>query len=606
MHQFDRHSQSKIKEETSDDTEWNDLMYKKKLRSQSESEINQVEESRKLAQLNQCKQSFRFNSPWIDRWCVLRISFRFCFRWFQIFTAFTWNNPLLDYLSVKGSWILSGFQVWNVFYHMGDMPHALTFCHLLYRFVHKKDIMQASVLLELSVFLLILRLFLFCLKFTLFPLHSVLSLIWAWFIRLWFFHSIQIGLFHHKNIKLHCKYRPIVCIASDHYFLNNSFIIKIIYSINFKWVKSDWYEGWKHSDPNQWTLFLNCNIKQHVKIRRLFQGMYFLSSLVTYENYVNECTVILLTRMAEFAKMNETINMRHWLQCYTFNVIEEVTYSKRFSFLNVSEDIAEMLSALQKSMMYSTLIEVYTSWHSWVYSITKRMIDSGVTDRTFLMNFVQQQIFKRKTDLTERKTSSRSVIENRRTIQKNAEDKSLTNFLTKIMMTRETDLKKVSEYHVFMMGLSNIIAESNTTAVSLSAILYYLLKHSEALQKLRDEINDFEFFERLERDAVWFKEAQKMPYLQAVMKKALWLHSVSGLPLWRVMLKPEAEISDKFFLTDTIVDVNTWVAHANEDIFGSDAEAFRPERWIEAEKKGEDMLKWMNAYYFSVSIANPL
>jgi len=310
--------------------------------------------------------------------------------------------------------------------------------------------------------------------------------------------------------------------------------------------------------------------------------------------------------MAEFAKVGETIDMGHWLQCYAFDVIGEVTYSKRFGFLDAGEDIAGMLSALQKSMVYSTLVGVYASWHPWVYSITERMIGSGAAGRTFLMDFVRQQISKRKTDLAERKTSPRSAIENRRTIQEDAEDESPADFLTKIMAARETDPEKVSEYHVFMMGLSNIIAGSDTTAVSLSAILYYLLKHPEALQKLRDEIDDFESSGRLGRDAVRFKEAQEMPYLQAVMKEALRLHPASGLPLWRVVPKPGAEISGKLFPTGTIVGVNTWVAHANEDVFGSDAEAFRPERWIEAGKKGGDMLKRMDAYYFPVSIANPL
>ncbi|KAF3404255.1 hypothetical protein DPV78_002408 [Talaromyces pinophilus] len=35
----------------------------------------------------------------------------------------------------------------------------------------------------------------------------------------------------------------------------------------------------------------------------------------------------------------------------------------------------------------------------------------------------------------------------------------------------------------------------------------------------------------------------------------------------------------------SIVGVSTWVAHRNKDIFGEDAETFRPERWIENPEK---------------------
>lgn len=46
-----------------------------------------------------------------------------------------------------------------------------------------------------------------------------------------------------------------------------------------------------------------------------------------------------------------------------------------------------------------------------------------------------------------------------------------------------------------------------------------------------------------------------------------------------------------------VVGVNTWVAHRNTEIFGSDAEHYRPERWLEADK---DQLSRMEEYYLPV------
>jgi cytochrome P450 len=47
------------------------------------------------------------------------------------------------------------------------------------------------------------------------------------------------------------------------------------------------------------------------------------------------------------------------------------------------------------------------------------------------------------------------------------------------------------------------------------------------------------------------------------------------------------------------VAVNVWVAHANREVFGEDAEAFRPERWMEADWNGEGAgeMEW---YFFTV------
>jgi cytochrome P450 len=44
-----------------------------------------------------------------------------------------------------------------------------------------------------------------------------------------------------------------------------------------------------------------------------------------------------------------------------------------------------------------------------------------------------------------------------------------------------------------------------------------------------------------------FKEAQNLPYLQAVIKEALRLHPASGLPLGRVVPKGGAEIAGYYF-----------------------------------------------------------
>ena len=38
-----------------------------------------------------------------------------------------------------------------------------------------------------------------------------------------------------------------------------------------------------------------------------------------------------------------------------------------------------------------------------------------------------------------------------------------------------------------------------------------------------------------------------------------------------------------------MLGISPWVAHVNEEVFGPDAESFRPERWLEDPKKAEQM-----------------
>lgn len=51
----------------------------------------------------------------------------------------------------------------------------------------------------------------------------------------------------------------------------------------------------------------------------------------------------------------------------------------------------------------------------------------------------------------------------------------------------------------------------------------------------------------------------------------------------------------------TVVGVNAWVLHFNKEIFGYDADEFRPERWLDS---SEERKQEMRRYSFAVSNQN--
>jgi cytochrome P450 len=366
--------------------------------------------------------------------------------------------------------------------------------------------------------------------------------------------------------------------------------VNTIYAISSKMPKSDWYEGWKHPSPDRWTLFPDRDIRRHAETRKRFQGLYSMSSLVSYESYVNECTGILQKRLSEFAEHSSTIDMTHWFQCYAFDVIGNITYSKRFGFLDRGDDVDGIIKALHGSMIYSTLIGIFPALHKYIYPVMNKLSIGGAAGRTYLMNFVGERVQQRKAERGQYADKSVSLDEN-----------APQDFLEKLMVQNEDNPQKVTAYHIFMMGLSNIIAGADTTAISLSAVLYYLVRYPDTMQKLRNEVEQYVADGRADKEHLTFKQSQEMPYLQAVIKEALRLHSATGLPLWRVVTEGGLEVDGHFFPPGAVVGLNTWVAHYNEDVFGPDAKQFRPERWIEA-SDNQANLKAMNAYYLPVSI----
>lgn len=430
------------------------------------------------------------------------------------------------------------------------------------------------------------------------PLRTVPGPLAARLTKLWYFNRVRYGHFEAENLALHKKYGPVVRVAPDHYSIDDPSAIKTIYGFNSQFPKSDWYYGWQHPDPDRYTVFPDRNMKRHAETRRRFQAMFSMSSLVNYESFVDRCTSIFEERLREFASKGATIDMSHWFQCYAFDVIACITYGNRFGFLDEGKDIDGAIGQLWRVMRYSTLIGIYSQFHALLFPWTSMVPWTGASGRLYVMDFVQKQISKRK---HERK---RRDAEKGHATAKPSDGDYPEDFLEKMLNAHEENPEKVTPYHVFMMGQSNIIAGSDTTAISLSSILYYLLKYPEALKKLRGEIEDSEIQIGNKDLPVTFKQSQAMPYLQAVMKEALRMHPATGLPLWRVVPKGGAKISGRFFPSGTVIGVNSWTAHYNENVFGPDADVFRPERWLEAKEQDPEKLKRMEAYYMPFGLGS--
>ena len=129
-----------------------------------------------------------------------------------------------------------------------------------------------------------------------------------------------------------------------------------------------------------------------------------------------------------------------------------------------------------------------------------------------------------------------------------------------------------------------LVAGRDTTACLLSWTFFLLVRHPRVLQKLRDEI--LTTFHG--RTVITRSELRRMQYLQNVLKETLRLYPavpVNSRTAIRTTMLPVGGGPDLkspvLVAKGEEVAYSVYTMHRRPDLYGMDAELFRPERWEE-------------------------
>lgn len=197
--------------------------------------------------------------------------------------------------------------------------------------------------------------------------------------------------------------------------------------------------------------------------------------------------------------------------------------SSPFGLLEKGHDSWGVLNSIDKSMKYGSTIGIFPELHGWIALATNLI--GQKTPFESVNAYISHQIQMRSSEAEER-----------------AIDRD--DFLNKLLKMRKAE--KIEPLHLFTTVGANIAAGSDTTAISLSSVVYCLLKNKKAASKLRDEIDSFARDGKLS-EQVTFEEARHMPYLQACIKEALRIHPATGRPLLRDVPPEGVTLAGTFF-----------------------------------------------------------
>ncbi|KAJ0336386.1 hypothetical protein KNSL1_013302 [Colletotrichum chrysophilum] len=262
-------------------------------------------------------------------------------------------------------------------------------------------------------------------------------------------------------------------------------------------------------------------------------------------------------------------------QYFTLDVISDLAFGNPFGDLASDSDVHGYIHTIEQKMpsiFVATVLPSLLTVLSWPG--LKRLLPSE-SDATGLGKLIRM---------------AKEIAGERFGPNKKSEQDMLGSFVAHGLTEEEAS----SEILMQMCGLSSFLqcstsrppltstgrlAGSDTTATAIRATLLHLITNPRVLATLRAEIARSQLSWPVVKEA----EARKMGYLQAVIKEGLRIYP----PVAGQMSKEVPRGGDTFkgvhLPEGTRVGYGAWGIFRRAEVWGQDADEFRPDRWLEAD-----------------------
>ncbi|CAG8972578.1 hypothetical protein HYALB_00011310 [Hymenoscyphus albidus] len=385
------------------------------------------------------------------------------------------------------------------------------------------------------------------------PLKNIPGPFIAKFTDLWRLFDTLGGRAELTHIHLHAKYGPAVRLGPN---LSNFYKV------------ADMKVG-RNIFPN---IFSARNNEIHSLIRSSIAPFYKLSALLKFEPLIHE-TIQNFYRQLEkefidtaHATKQKVVPIDEWISYIAWDMTSNITFSRSMGLLNSMSDHSGWLGNAERAMDWLS-VTGQLPFIDWL--IAKNPImpigPSRSLDKVGEWAYMELMARQSSADVKTKKTSD-----------------MLDDFLS----LKEKYGPEMHDGKIVNILMINLTAGSDTTAIILRSIIYFVLKHPHVYEMLQEALyncNDSS------EETVSFAVARKIPYLEAVILEARRIHPGVGLLLELVVPEPGLELSNGTFLpAGTVVGMNAYVTHRDKRIFGQDADTFNPHRWSRHIRENEE------------------
>ncbi|TDZ38190.1 Cytochrome P450 monooxygenase lolP1 [Colletotrichum spinosum] len=373
------------------------------------------------------------------------------------------------------------------------------------------------------------------------------------------------GAVHEYYMDLHERYGPLVRIGPNTVMFSDAETLKRIAAARSGYTKGEWYVVGR-TTPGEDHLFSlrDEDKRRHLKSRMGpgYSGLENGGFEAGVDKHVASFVDLIESKYVSTAAEYRPMDMASKSTYFALDVVSELGFGHAYGFLREDRDLYQYVGT--KDAFFPVMVTMGSvPWlarlmHSWPLSLgLPRSADSAGFGA--LMGFAKTFVDGR---LAPDAKPGRDMMQS-----------FINAGLTREELTQEVYVET--------------IAGSDTTATAIRMILLCLLSDPRAYSSLRAEIDAAAAANRISRP-VRDAEARTLPYLQAVIREGLRLYPPStGIASKEVPAGGDA-VHGFRLPAGTQVGENVCGIGRARDVFGPDAHVFRPERWIEAARAGDE------------------
>ncbi|KAI6784944.1 uncharacterized protein J7T54_008038 [Emericellopsis cladophorae] len=390
---------------------------------------------------------------------------------------------------------------------------------------------------------------------------------WTNFYRMYYAYT---GKMHLVSKKLHEQYGPVVRMGPNYLDVDYSSLIKTCFDVQGVWQKTEWHavSGAMVDGKLFFNIFSEVRAAEHARIKKPIAKYFSAAGVAQFEPHVDAVLASLVRvfdeRFAAEDGYGEAFDFSSWMNYYAWDAVAKTTWSQRVGYLEKGHDFDGSLRTSEKAMDYLVTVGMNPK--------LDKLFDKNPVYR------IGPPTFGAITNLGLGHLMGRMKGEDKH-------DPAKPDFLDCYLEAQQKHPEIVDVYRILSYMLVNIAAGADTTACSLRSVFYLMLKHPQVYKRLEKEILNASFSTL----PTPYAEARQLPYLEAVSRECFRCLPGNCMPQERYVPEGGLTLPDGSFVPrGTAVGFNAYVLHRNKEVWGPDAEEFRPERWLQGDAESDD------------------